>query len=148
MHFSTLVYTSRATTPVTAHSLRCLAKQSADMNATRGVTGLLLYGSGYYFQVLEGNILTVVDLYEHISKDKRHADCKKLCEHERNKRLFPGWHMGQLNLDNEDMCGQNNWELISSTLASAGTVDWQPTDPVIEWVREFMEHNGGKSSAA
>lgn len=148
MNTSTLIYTSRATTPVTMQSLKTLAETSARKNALVGTTGLLLYGSGNYFQVLEGNHSSIRILYERIIKDTRHSHHELLFHHKRPSRLFPDWNMGQLNLDNADMTGQSTWELISRTLARSENVDWQDGDPVVAWVREFMEHNGKGSAPA
>lgn len=147
MQTSTLIYTSRATTPVTMHSLEELAEKAARKNALVGVTGLLLYGSGNYFQVLEGSQGTLKMLYERIGKDRRHTGCQLLFEHDRPARLFPSWNMGQMNLDNPANAGQNQWEIICSTLSRSGAIDWKTSDPVIGWVREFMDQNRNNSAA-
>lgn len=147
MRTSSLVYTSRSTRPVTMKVLQQLTEHASRKNALVGITGLLLYGSGNYLQVLEGNQASIKILYERIRKDKRHTAVELLCQHERESRLFPDWNMGQLNLDNPDMGAKSDWELISATLARSGSIDWQPADPVIAWVREFMQHNRSETSA-
>ncbi|MBX2850820.1 MAG: BLUF domain-containing protein [Phycisphaeraceae bacterium] len=145
---ATLIYTSKATTPVTMESLKQMAHQAALNNAQQSITGLLLYGSGHYLQVLEGNPTSLKRLYDRISKDTRHMSCDVLYEHKRVVKLFPKWNMGQLNLESPGLNAMSQWELISSTLSQAGAVDWKDTDPVIGWVREFMEHNGSPAAAA
>lgn len=141
MPVSTLVYTSRATGPVTMHALRRLTEASARNNAQIGVTGLLLYGSGNYLQVLEGNLTSIRILYERIRNDPRHTACQVLLEQLATSRLFPGWHMGRLNLDHPEASEQGNWDLISQSLADTGGEYMEPGNPVLGWVREFMVQN-------
>jgi hypothetical protein len=47
-------------------------------NASLGITGILLFNLGSFFQVLEGEKVTVETLYEKISKDKRHNKTTKI----------------------------------------------------------------------
>lgn len=149
MRTTSLVYTSRSTQPVDMAMLGELTEHAARKNALIGVTGLLLYGSGNFLQVLEGNSTSVRMLYDKIRKDSRHTACQLLCTHARDQRLFPDWHMGQLNLDNAAMDQQSDWELISATLSRSSAIDWQPSDPVLAWIKEFMAHNrAGTTHAA
>ena len=149
MHISTLIYTSRAATPVTMKSLKHLAEVSARKNSLVGITGLLLFGSGNYFQVLEGNQTGIRIVYERIRLDKRHTSCEVLFEQQVERRMFPEWHMGQLNLDNADMGEKSDWEIVSTTLARSNSIDWQTDQPVMAWIREFVDHNGsGQSTSA
>lgn len=130
-------------------SLKTLAELSASKNALVGITGLLLFGSGNYFQVLEGNQTSVKIVYERIRLDKRHTNCEVLFEQKVERRMFPDWHMGQLNLDNADMGEKSDWEIVSTTLARSNSIDWQTDHPVMSWIREFLDHNGsGKTSSA
>jgi len=140
-----LIYTSRSTQEVTTESLEKLARLAARKNAATNITGLLLFGSGHFLQVLEGKKPHVQMLYKRICLDSRHDNCELLYEHERQARLFPNWNMGALNLDGTGGELADSWEMISSTLARAGAVDWQDSDPVIGWVRQFMYYNGASS---
>ena len=147
MRTSTLIYTSQSTQAVTDASLQAIAGVSTRNNAKVGVTGLLLYGSGHFLQVLEGNSFTIKQLYTKICQDARHEQCELLYENEREGRLFPKWHMGALNLEHSAEGQGTGWDLISATLAMSGAVDWQDTDPVLGWVHQFMDHNAGCSAA-
>lgn len=148
MRTMSLVYTSRATQPVDMETLRALTEHAARKNAQLGITGLLLYGAGNFMQVLEGNPTSVNMLYDKIRKDNRHTACQRLCTHERGRRLFPDWNMGQLNLDNPELDPQSDWELIRATLSRSDAIDWHPSDPVLGWVRQFMAHNHAGGSGA
>ena len=148
MPLTALIYTSKATTPVTAESVSQLGRNSSRRNAAIDVTGLLLYGAGHYLQVLEGSKGVVRDLSRRISLDSRHTDFKVLFEQQRPGRVFPEWNMGQLNLDTLIQDGRSDWQKLSTQLARAGAIGFDDADPVIAWVRQFIQHNGSESANA
>jgi len=142
----TLIYTSRSTQEVSSESLQELASVSSRNNAATGVTGLLLYGAGNFLQVLEGRKPVLEMLYKRICVDSRHESCELLHKGERDDRLFPNWNMGALNLDGPECEQAKEWELISRTLSQSGAIDWQETDPVLGWVRQFISQNAGSAT--
>jgi len=148
MRTCTLVYSSKAKIQFTDDSIRSLTEKSSCNNALSGITGLLLYGSGNFLQVLEGNNSSIHILFERIRRDPRHDDCELLFEHTRDRRLFPKWNMGLLNLDGPGYTDGGTWDHIRSTLSGAGAVNGEQTDPVIGWIRQFMAHNGGGGGLA
>ena len=63
-------------------------------NPKFGITGLLVFGSGYFFQWLEGPRDNVQSLMKIISADPRHDSVVVLSqEDEIRERLFPDWAM-------------------------------------------------------
>jgi len=63
-------------------------------NPRFGITGLLVFGSGVFFQWLEGSKDNVTSLFKMISADARHSDVVLLTqEDEFRERLFPNWDM-------------------------------------------------------
>ena len=63
-------------------------------NPRYGITGLLVYGSGIFFQWLEGPRDNVSSLMKIISKDPRHLNVVVLSEEDEIRdRLFPDWDM-------------------------------------------------------
>ena len=63
-------------------------------NPRFGITGLLVFGSGIFFQWLEGPKDNVTSLFEIISADQRHTDVVLITkEDEFRERLFPNWDM-------------------------------------------------------
>lgn len=143
----TLVYTSKSAVVVSDESLQKLASVSARNNAATGLTGLLLYGSGNFLQVLEGRKPLIEMLYKRIRVDPRHDHCEMIYQGEREGRLFPKWNMGALNLDGPDEQADDS-ELISTTLFKAVEMDWQEADPVLGWIRQFMSRNAGNSTGS
>ena len=98
-----LVYTSRAATVMTADQLGLLAAQSGRSNASLDVTGMLLYGTGHFMQVLEGDIFTVNSLFARIATDFRHRDVVRLFFGPLAERRFSHWSMGFVNLDRREV---------------------------------------------
>lgn len=75
--------------------MAAILKTSRVYNAEHGVTGLLLYSQGKYYQVLEGEEAEVRSLFiDRISKDKRHHSITLLEEQKLEARNFPEWSMG------------------------------------------------------
>ncbi|QIE60407.1 BLUF domain-containing protein [Rasiella rasia] len=71
----TLCYVSKAAENLDASSLEEIFSITINKNTKRGISGILMYGMGNFFQVLEGEEQTVETLYkEQILKDPRHSD--------------------------------------------------------------------------
>ncbi|AWW75621.1 hypothetical protein CD351_14380 [Erythrobacter sp. KY5] len=90
---SSLTYQSRATFRPTAADLRELAWKARSRNHALGVTGMLLYDRGRFFQTLEGPPESLKSLWDSISKDQRHTDIEILSEHIIPARLFGAWDL-------------------------------------------------------
>lgn len=88
------IYASAATAEVTPAELDALLSVARKNNEGLGVTGILLYEKGSFFQVLEGAPESVKPLYEKISADKRHSRITKLIVEPIEKRSFANWSMG------------------------------------------------------
>jgi hypothetical protein len=89
-----LIYASAATTRLTAHDLDQLLQRSRDNNAQLGLTGMLLYADGSFFQVLEGPADVVSGLYQKIECDPRHAQVTRIISEPIPRRFFSEWSMG------------------------------------------------------
>ena len=94
-----LAYVSTETEPFSQIDLVELLAVARGANAERGVTGLLLYREGCFYQVLEGNEFAVNKTFNDIKRDPRHRDVQVLFKGESESREFPDWQMGFLNLD-------------------------------------------------
>ncbi|MGB7337993.1 MAG: BLUF domain-containing protein [Phototrophicaceae bacterium] len=95
----TLIYASSATHEMTQEDLIDLLATSKDNNQALDVTGILLYRSGNFLQVLEGKKEVVKALYEKIKKDPRHHTVMTILERPLAEREFDDWEMGFVNLD-------------------------------------------------
>lgn len=94
-----LVYSSIAANGLSEDDLRDILQTSQLQNADLNLTGMLLYCSGKFLQVLEGKREDVHNLYYKISRDLRHKDLNVLLEGTIATRNFKNWSMGFKSLD-------------------------------------------------
>ncbi len=89
-----IVYCSRATTGVDDAAVARIIEVSKRSNPERGITGLLVFGSGIFFQWLEGPRDNVTELLSWLRTDNRHDHLVVFSENEEvRERLFPEWDM-------------------------------------------------------
>jgi len=89
-----IVYCSQAAVHMNKGALEKIITTAKLHNPRFGITGLLVFGSGIFFQWLEGPRDNVTSLFKIISADPRHADVVLLTkEDEFRERLFPNWDM-------------------------------------------------------
>ena len=89
-----LVYCSRATPGVDDAAVDCIIESARRLNPARGITGLLVYGGGLFFQWLEGPRHSILELMDTLKTDPRHESIVSLSVTEEvRERLFPDWDM-------------------------------------------------------
>jgi hypothetical protein len=88
------VYASKASPGFREIDLPQLLQKSRTSNAARGVTGMLLFIEGSFFQVLEGGEADVKATYDRICLDDRHGQVSKIISEPIFGRDFPEWAMG------------------------------------------------------
>lgn len=89
-----MVYCSRATAGVDDAAVNRIIESARRWNPTHGVTGLLVFGSGVFFQWLEGPRHGVLELMDKLKTDPRHDSIVQLSATEEvRERLFPDWDM-------------------------------------------------------
>jgi hypothetical protein len=89
-----LAYKSRSLIEPTEADLDALLSSAQRRNRAEGVTGILVYDQGRFFQWLEGPPEALSRLWHSIIRDRRHADIEVLRETASTKRFFKAWHMG------------------------------------------------------
>ena len=95
-----LVYCSRAAPGVDDADVARIIETSHRRNPERGITGLLVFGGGIFFQWLEGPRDTVTELLAILKTDNRHESVVVLSETEEvRERLFPNWDMELVTTD-------------------------------------------------
>jgi hypothetical protein len=70
-------------------------------NARVAVTGALIFNSGVFAQVLEGDLAEVETTFERIQRDHRHGDVQVLAFEQASGRRFPSWSMGYVGRSRE-----------------------------------------------
>ena len=98
--FTRLMYVSKASWPMSAGELEDLLTGARFRNRRHGVTGVLLYESGHFAQVLEGPTAVVERLMKNIAKDGRHREFQIISRSEVEGRYFVGWDMDWRELAN------------------------------------------------
>jgi hypothetical protein len=89
-----VLYSSSAREPMDDAGLGDLLRQSRESNSRAGITGMLMYRAGRFFQVLEGPEGEVRPLLERIARDPRHERMRVLLEEPVERRRFTEWTMG------------------------------------------------------
>ncbi|HEX8496752.1 MAG TPA: BLUF domain-containing protein [Actinomycetales bacterium] len=98
-----VIYCSQATHDVSPDELVDLLALSRRNNTAAGLSGLLLYTSQSFLQVLEGESGPLLRTYDAILKDSRHTNLRLLQQVEASAPLFPDWSMGFEHVDDEDL---------------------------------------------
>jgi hypothetical protein len=89
-----LVYCSRATPGTDEAVVDGIIATARKNNPRMGITGLLVFGSGIFFQWLEGPRDNIASLLVQLRRDPRHDTLVVLSEDEEvRERLFPDWDM-------------------------------------------------------
>jgi hypothetical protein len=89
-----IVYASAAAQPFSLDALNELLTKARLRNSVYSVSGMLLYHSGSFLQVLEGPETGVDRIYASILRDARHRDPKILNRATIARREFKDWSMG------------------------------------------------------
>lgn len=88
------VYCSRAADGVDDVEVGRIVEQAQRHNLARGITGVLVFGSGVFFQWIEGPPGEIQKLIASLHGDSRHYDIVSLDQSEEEReRLYPNWDM-------------------------------------------------------
>jgi hypothetical protein len=93
-------YCSRAAADVDDAAVERILAAAHERNPRFGITGLLVFGGGIFFQWLEGPRDAVAELMAMIRGDGRHDSVVTLSETEEvRERLFPEWAMERVSAE-------------------------------------------------
>ena len=96
-----LVYCSQVSEGVDGSDVDAIIASSRRRNAALGITGILVFGSGVFFQWIEGPKAEVMDLVKLIEADRRHEMMVTLStDEEVRERIFPSWDMELVDAEN------------------------------------------------
>ncbi len=97
---STFVYCSRAAKGVDEVEVGRIVESAQRRNLARGITGVLVFGNGVFFQLIEGPASEIQKLIATLHCDPRHYDVVPLdWSEERRERLYPNWEMERVTAD-------------------------------------------------
>ena len=103
MTIKRIIYCSRASWDISPDELVELLSVSRRNNEAAGLSGMLLYTSQSFLQVLEGDAAQLERAYARIAVDPRHCELRLLLDAEVTGPLFPQWTMGFDHVDDEDL---------------------------------------------
>ncbi len=89
-----LLYRSAAAQPFSDSDLEELVVQARRNNLKNKITGMLIYSSDTFVQMLEGDIDSVLKVFESIEQDPRHHAVTRVGEQDVAEREFADWAMG------------------------------------------------------
>jgi hypothetical protein len=96
----TFVYCSGAAHGVDEAEVNRMVEWAQRRNVARDITGVLVFGSGVFFQRIEGPPAQVKDLIASLHSDPRHYDIVSLDRSVENReRLYPNWEMERVAAD-------------------------------------------------
>ncbi|MEM9384541.1 MAG: BLUF domain-containing protein [Pseudomonadota bacterium] len=96
-----LIYRSNSIDEMLSETaLETLAQVSAERNAARNITGMLLLSGDRFLQVLEGPVRAINQLYGNIINDPRHENVTLLTYEPLGPAYFAEWDMVMLDLYN------------------------------------------------
>lgn len=116
-----LIYCSTATRSMSNEDLLALLGEARTRNDELGVTGMLLYENGGFFQVIEGEAAVIDRLYAMIDADERHHDLVKIIHEPIARRVFADWTMGFSRLNPSqvsEIVGANDFFAAGESLTS------------------------------
>ncbi|MAL58622.1 MAG: blue light sensor protein [Flavobacteriaceae bacterium] len=88
----TICYISKAKEGLTDLEIQEIFTTTQTRNNAENIKGILLYGFGNFFQVLEGEKKIIEDLYLHkISEDKRHSDILTIINYHIKHPIFEAY---------------------------------------------------------
>ncbi len=91
------VYCSRAADGLGDAEVERIVQSAKRHNAACGITGVLVFGSGVFFQWVEGPAAQIRKLIATLQTDPRHYDFVPLSQgEEKRERLYPNWEMEQV----------------------------------------------------
>ena len=96
----TFVYCSRAAEGIDDGEVGRIVELSQRRNAARSITGVLVFGNGVFFQIIEGPAVQIDNLIAILRIDPRHHDIVSLERSEdMRERLYPNWEMERVEAD-------------------------------------------------
>jgi hypothetical protein len=105
------IYASTAAAAFRESQIPALLERTRTKNAALGITGMLLFIEGSFFQVLEGDARAVDGLYAAIGADPRHRRITQIIREPIARRSFEEWSMGFASLDRAEaarLINENN----------------------------------------
>ena len=86
-----IVYVSSASKDLKESEIKTILEHSVSWNNHQGLTGILLFSEGNFFQILEGEERVTKELFEAIKKDPRHHNVIQIFGKEIHREAYDGY---------------------------------------------------------
>ncbi len=139
-----LAYLSSAATLPTQSDLDAILAQARHRNKTDGITGLLLYHDGNFFQVLEGPKNAVEACYGRIAADLRHHGQIVVLSDRADGRRFSDWTMAYVPFAKLDPVCRKGFLDLRALRDSDNLPGCMNNDEVSIFIRSFIENLSGR----
>jgi len=102
-----LVYISRSNLPAKVGTefiqpeVSQILSKSRRNNRVKQIVGALYFGNGFFFQCIEGEEKSILELYEIIKADPRHSDLRIVSIKPISQRSFGEWEMKYVPAEND-----------------------------------------------
>lgn len=93
MHLVRMIYVSTITDRTNSGAVQKILTTAKKNNDKHDLTGLLVFNSKYYLQVIEGGRVAVSALLGNLFSDDRHCEMVVLGVEQVDQRAFPNWSM-------------------------------------------------------
>jgi hypothetical protein len=93
MALRSVTYTSLARPGLHAADLEAIHETAMLENASRGITGLLIFNGKHFLQILEGDADALLQLIQNLRRDQRHGKLEVRHDVPIDGRSFPDWSM-------------------------------------------------------
>jgi len=90
----TLCYVSSSNSNLKAADLEELFRTTKRNNLKLNISGILIFNSGNFLQIMEGEQKSISKLYKKIGSDNKHSNLIKLIESPISERLFEDYETG------------------------------------------------------
>ena len=129
-----ICYISTATNNSKLVDIQNLLDSTAKYNNAHDIRGLLLYGEGNYFQILEGEKKLVEAIFVYIKKDPRHKNIIQVVGKDLNNGAFDGYKAEMVNETNK--C---DYELVREFMEQVEGLDSQTQKVVKQMLEVFVD---------
>ncbi len=100
---SQLVYVSKRKSNCTDAEIEKILASCQKNNPSLNISGVLLYSSSKFIQLVEGDAKILGALYDKIKLDSRHEQTTMLSYGPIKEKSFPSWHMGSRKISGEEI---------------------------------------------
>lgn len=132
-----LIYVSSASRMLTADDLKKLLVDIRYKYINSGITGMMLYSKGTFFQALEGEEEQLEEAFENLQSDDIQTGVIKLKSGQEENRTFPDWTMGFKPTSEEfsnitGFVDPFRWDFLT---------DHDQRHPAVNLLKSFAQHN-------